>query len=113
MNIALDYDGTYTADPDLWESFIDRAYENGHYVFIVTSRHPEIDNNKVLEKLKKTTNGVIFTNYKAKRHYVESQEGIKIDVWIDNDPRGIIEDSDITPEQVEMFREHERRYPHV
>lgn len=39
MNIALDYDGTYTADPDMWLRFVEEAQAAGHKVFIVTMRY--------------------------------------------------------------------------
>ena len=33
MRIALDYDGTYTADPDLWDKFINSCRDK-HDVWI-------------------------------------------------------------------------------
>lgn len=39
MIIALDYDGTYTADPALWDQFILLAIKNNHYVVCCTLRH--------------------------------------------------------------------------
>lgn len=38
MTIALDYDGTYTRDPDLWDRFISEARSHGHSVICVTNR---------------------------------------------------------------------------
>lgn len=40
MNIALDYDGTITPDPELWKFFIARALDLGHKIDIVTMRFP-------------------------------------------------------------------------
>lgn len=39
MLIALDYDGTYTADPVFWETFIVSARVHGHTVVCITMRH--------------------------------------------------------------------------
>ena len=36
--ISLDYDHTFTADPDLWVSFIKAAELRGHRVIMVTWR---------------------------------------------------------------------------
>jgi hypothetical protein len=53
MKIALDYDGTYTVDPQFWEDFITLAKVRGHEVVCVTKRgpsncgtdlHPEVPN---------------------------------------------------------------------
>jgi hypothetical protein len=38
MTIALDYDGTYTRDPDLWDRFITDCSKSGHLVICVTQR---------------------------------------------------------------------------
>ena len=38
MTIALDYDNTYTRDPDLWDRFITDCGRNGHLVICVTNR---------------------------------------------------------------------------
>ena len=39
--IGLDYDGTYTVDPDLWLRFVRQAKDRGHEVICVTMRYPE------------------------------------------------------------------------
>lgn len=38
MLLALDYDGTYDADPQLWDDFIFNAVGRGHAVILATSR---------------------------------------------------------------------------
>src|ERR1700722_1875454 len=50
MIIALDYDGTYTRDPDLWDAFIDAAQERGHTVICVTNR-PWAPNTTKIERV--------------------------------------------------------------
>ncbi|CAB5221619.1 hypothetical protein UFOVP247_216, partial [uncultured Caudovirales phage] len=38
MNIALDFDDTYTRAPSLWNNFIADAKDKGHDIRIVTYR---------------------------------------------------------------------------
>jgi hypothetical protein len=75
MRIALDYDGTWTADPQLWTSFVNEARRGGHTVTIVTLRTPKevIDNPLNLP--------VVYCGYdQPKRKHFEA------DVWIDDMP---------------------------
>ena len=78
MNIALDFDGTYTADPELWDKFILLCQNSGHKVTIVTMRYPE-------EGINNLPYDVIYTNRKAKIKYC-LKKGITFDIWIDNNP---------------------------
>lgn len=90
MLIALDFDATYTLDPDLWNEFIDKAISRGHKVICVTMRY---DYEGTL--LKKTIGkkcDIIFTNRKAKRPFLLNKK-IKPNVWIDDEPKWIDRDS--------------------
>lgn len=88
---SLDYDGTYTADPELWLEFIKRAHERGHKVVCVTMRHlhetKDADFDPRLSALVK----VFPTSRKAKKQFMRMQ-GWKIDVWIDDNPDWLYED---------------------
>lgn len=78
MKIALDYDGTYTRDPEFWKVFIMSARIRGHEIAIVTMRFPE-------EKLDAGDLEVIYTSRQAKaRHY-------QADVWIDDMPLSVLQ----------------------
>lgn len=76
--ISVDYDDTYSDDPELFESFIKLAQKRGHLVFIVTARnenqHVPIDFCEVF-----------YTNGELKAPYMKSQ-GLDIDIWIDDWP---------------------------
>jgi len=48
MLIALDYDGTYTADPIFWDTFIASAQSHGHGVACITMRHEASESLAVL-----------------------------------------------------------------
>ena len=43
MNIALDYDNTYTEDPEFWYEFMQNAKARGYNIFIVTFRDERYD----------------------------------------------------------------------
>lgn len=103
MKIALDYDDTYTKDPELWDSFIAEAKERMHEVTFVTLRfskdvfmsrynHKENDlidhgwylyNEDILSDAENLEIPVIFTGGAPKsQHY-------KADIWIDDSPEFI------------------------
>lgn len=81
MIIALDYDGTYTKDPALWDQFIHAALVAGHKVVCVTARRDTEENRKDV----KMPIPVYFTSLSAKLWYMEKR-GVKVDVWIDDEP---------------------------
>ena len=91
MNIAIDYDDTYSADPELWQMFIVRAHSRGHNCYIVTCRRDTEENRQeVYGDADEPSTGLhwgrhLFTGLSAKRWFCE-QRGLKIDVWIDDDP---------------------------
>lgn len=80
MNIALDYDLTYTEDRELWNMFIELAQSKGHIVTFVTYRDSRWGNEDILSDASKLGIEVVFTNGKQK-------EGVfRADIWIDDDP---------------------------
>lgn len=83
MNIALDYDDTYTADPELWNNFVADAQKRGHRVFIVTARYPEsvIDDVPGIPRSRH-----IYTSMMAKRFYCLHKYGLQFSIWIDDKP---------------------------
>ena len=42
MNIAIDYDDTYTLDPNTWDVIITTLEKAGHEVYCVTKRYEEL-----------------------------------------------------------------------
>jgi hypothetical protein len=81
MIIAIDYDNTYTADPNLWNNFVTTALEIGHTVICVTAR-PEIMGQVVLDSIGKLV-PFVFAGGEWKRE-VALKRGYKVDVWIDD-----------------------------
>lgn len=86
MLIALDFDGTYLEDPELFNFFINIANLSDHEVIIVTARYEGVpeESNPVRyiigDKCK-----IYFTGRKAKEKYLLNL-GIKPDIWIDDHP---------------------------
>lgn len=83
MYIALDYDNTYTNDPQTWDKIIDILELADHRVMCVTYRSPDIP----VELPMKIP--VYYTSWYAKRQYMLDLD-ISIDVWIDDWPEGIL-----------------------
>jgi len=80
--ISLDYDRTYTADPELWDAFIALAQSRGHTLICITMRtNPFAFSIPVY-----CTAGI------AKVPWAE-QHGIKVDIWIDDQPWRLIENA--------------------
>lgn len=87
MNIALDYDDTYTRDPEFWMQFIKNTQARGHWIAIVTWRKEE-EIKEIVEEL----NGiceVFATNRCAKQTFMYNK-GIRADIWIDDNPSAIL-----------------------
>jgi len=91
MKIALDYDDTYTKDPEYWDQLIFIAEEYGHEIFVITNRQGISDEDDEVFNVPIDSSNVVFTGGKAKKEFAEDL-GIKIDVWIDDEPEYILED---------------------
>ena len=87
MNIALDFDDTYTRDPQLWDHFIAQAKDRQHDIRIVTFRKRSMT-DPALDWLSQIL-PVIFTEYQQKRAFT-NRIGWNVDVWIDDSPEFII-----------------------
>ena len=88
MIIALDYDDTYTADPELWDRFVDAAIELGHRVICCTCRRDTPENREIVRI--PGARGHYFTGLSPKRWYL-MQNGVDVDVWIDDLPESVKE----------------------
>jgi hypothetical protein len=89
--ICIDFDRTYTQDPKMWNLFIDLVESRGHDIICVTLRHAR---GKEAEDAIRTIGRkctVYFTERKCKKDYLQNI-GIFPDIWIDDDPRTILED---------------------
>jgi hypothetical protein len=100
MKIALDFDNTYSLDPDFWDTFIETSQICGHDIMIVTGRregvYPEDFNHFNIPVYK--------TKWLAKRAYMREIEGMEIDVWIDDCPEAILTNCEGKP-KVHTYRD--------
>jgi hypothetical protein len=90
MTIALDFDDTYTADPDMWDEFIRSARSCGHRVICVTCRHHTLENIAEVDKaMHPLVLATYFTGHSPKRWYME-RNNVKVDIWIDDMPEYVV-----------------------
>lgn len=92
LNIALDFDDTFTADPVLWGNFIKSAKLRGHQVFCVTARRESEENIDTINAQFDHWGcqiPIFFCNLASKLDQMEGR-GIKIDIWIDDSPFAIV-----------------------
>ena len=89
MRIAIDFDETLTLDAGLWRGFIDACRAVGHHVVCVTARRDTDENRDTLSEWMRM-HGIdlhtYFTGLGSKVEFMKARE-IKVDVWIDDDPR--------------------------
>lgn len=99
MRFSLDFDGTYTADPEMWKQWIALVTSLGHEVFCITYR-PSHRMQKVHDSIGQVIgiDKCVSTGGTAKKKHVE-KIGLKIDVWIDDTPEMLI-----TPTQLNKWR---------
>jgi len=86
MIIAIDYDNTYTGDPNTWDEVIKTFQASGHTVICVTAR-PELMGQPVLDSIGKLV-PVVFAGAEWKRE-AALKRGYKVDVWVDDSPEYI------------------------
>jgi hypothetical protein len=89
---SLDYDGTYTSDPELWLDWVQKAQSRGHRVICVTMRHDTSLGDDVFDPRLKALVEVVPTGHKAKKKFMR-MKGINIDIWIDDQPDFLYEDA--------------------
>ena len=98
MIIPIDFDETYTEDPELWNTFIRKAQTNGHRVICVTARYNEgkrqtTNNDDIFKSIGTVIDHdeIYFSGIAAKRNYMINEHEIYPHVWIDDTPLGIVE----------------------
>lgn len=96
LNFALDFDKTYTEDPDTLDEVLKILRARGHKVYVVSMRYPAPHQEamEVMEALTNKVDGFFFTSRKAKEPYMRMyQELTPIDIWIDDNPYWLLRDS--------------------
>lgn len=86
MNIAIDYDGTWTLDPPTWAGVVDSLTSQGHRVWCVTKRYEDLAGD-----IRATMRvPIVYVQHGQAKHAACAERGIVIDVWIDNSPASIM-----------------------
>lgn len=88
MNIAIDYDKTFSADPEGWIQVITLMEARGHKFVCVTGRTNEFDFGKEVILAINNLIPIVFAGQKWKKQAAE-EAGWKIDIWIDDMPEYI------------------------
>ncbi len=92
LSIAIDFDDTFTASPELWSAFIQNAKRLGHRPMIVTSRRNSEWNTEIINNLLDTWGCQVpihFCNLASKVETMR-QRGFKVDIWIDDSPNALV-----------------------
>lgn len=95
LTISLDFDGTFTAAPGLWRSFVTEATSRGNRVVCITRREDTEENRSALRDafgdLHDELAGVLLCGRDQQKRSAAAAAGLTIDVWIDDYPEGIPE----------------------
>lgn len=86
LNIAIDYDNTFTADSFLFIKIIELMQSRGHRVIIATGRHrwsEDMERTPLPPDLDVVYCGVELKSIACKR------AGYNVDIWIDDTPSTI------------------------
>ena len=85
LTIAIDFDSTFSADPDMWRQLIPiiQGRRYGHQCILVTNR-PEVMGNDVRAEVGDLM-PIVFAGRKSKRSAVINA-GYEVDIWIDDMP---------------------------
>lgn len=85
---SFDFDNTITRDPNTFLTMMKFLEQRGHTVYVCTARPPDLFPED-LDFLRDLGYRVFSTNLTAKRQYLREQ-GIEVDVWIDDSPGSVV-----------------------
>ncbi len=89
MTVALDFDDTFSLDPDTWTLVVELLIGRGHQVFIVTSRgdhHIPTAEEVIQEWLGDTVKVVRAAGHTDGKMGAALDAGYEVDVWADDEP---------------------------
>lgn len=91
MIVSIDYDGTFTADPEIWTEIIKLLQARGHQVICTTNRRAESPGSQEVRNNLEALVPIVFAGNQFKRDAAK-QQGWKVDVWMDDNPGTISND---------------------
>ena len=86
LTFAIDFDDTFSADPDLWRQLVPIMQWRGHTCVLVTNR-PEDMGNDVRAEVGDLM-PIVFAGVWSKRSAAH-RAGYDVDIWIDDSPEYI------------------------
>lgn len=93
LNIAIDYDDTFTADPAAIAALANLMRGYGHHVMLVSCRRNTEENvDQIMESLHQhhCMMPIYLTGLGAKRPFMEGH-AVNVDIWIDDKPESVKE----------------------
>jgi HK97 family phage portal protein len=91
LTISMDFDRTFSADPQLWGEFARKAVADGNRVVMI-SRRPESDREEVISSLgdyAESFSDVLLVGGDTLKADAAQAAGISVDVWVDDSPQFI------------------------
>jgi HK97 family phage portal protein len=91
MTISIDFDRTFSADPQLWGEFARKSVADGNTVVMI-SRRPEEDREEVISSLgdyAESFSQVLLVGGDTLKADAAEAAGIDVDVWVDDSPQTI------------------------
>lgn len=92
LTIAIDFDNTFTAVPEIWQKFIHQVKKAKHRIIMVTARRNTQENCEIINDMLDLWDcqmPIVFTELGPKIKACEDR-GIKVDIWIDDDPCSLV-----------------------
>lgn len=88
--VSIDFDDTFSTNPIVWLRVVLLLKNSGFNVVCCTSRY-ENEYPEDLDILINNGIDVYYTGRKAKDEFLQ-EKGIKVDIWIDDNPFAILND---------------------
>lgn len=93
LTVSIDFDGTFTAAPGLWRSFIQDAVARGTKIVCVTRREDTPENRFALEgafgDVYAALASVVLCGPSVQKRDAAKAAGLEVDIWIDDSPEKI------------------------
>ena len=89
MTVAIDYDRTWTLDPDGWALIAGILLGRGHTVVMATARFDTPCNQDELRQYVPHAIPAHFCGGLGLKREVLRSRGVHVDVWVDDDPFSI------------------------
>lgn len=94
LTFGIDFDQTFSSDPELFHLILDGLLARGHKAVIVTSRFGLRGDVLEIEWVTKKRIPIVFAAGTWKKRAAELH-GYKVDVWMDDNPHHIIDPKEI------------------